>query len=94
MIEWLQTWYMENCDGDWEDSYGLEITTIDNPGWMVVIDLNETKIENVEIDYVLIDNGQLDWMGYSITNKQFIGSGDPKKLRAIIAKFREIWESI
>jgi hypothetical protein len=93
MLDWLQNWYIENCDGDWEHSFGVEITTIDNPGWMVTIDVSETKIKDIEIDYVLIDYGQLDWMGYSITNKQFIGSGDPRKLGVIIEKFKEIWES-
>lgn len=93
MLDWLQKWYLENCDGDWEHSFGVEIITIDNPGWMVTIDISETKIENLEIDYVLVEHGQSDWIGYSITNKQFIGSGDPKKLGAIIAKFKEIWET-
>ncbi|KAA2301834.1 rhodanese-related sulfurtransferase, partial [Clostridioides difficile] len=22
-LKWIQSWYYENCDGDWEHSYGV-----------------------------------------------------------------------
>ncbi len=31
-LNWIQSWYYENCDGDWEHSYGMRIDTVDNPG--------------------------------------------------------------
>jgi hypothetical protein len=34
-IERIQKWYLEQCNGDWEHSYGIEITTMDNPGWYI-----------------------------------------------------------
>jgi len=42
MIEWLQKWYADHCDGDWEHEYGIVIETLDNPGWSIVIDLKNT----------------------------------------------------
>ena len=36
---WLQAWYVNQCDGDWEHQYGVTISTLDNPGWEVKIDL-------------------------------------------------------
>lgn len=24
-LKWLQEWYIQNCDGDWEHCYGIEI---------------------------------------------------------------------
>jgi hypothetical protein len=42
-INWLQDWYKQNCDGDWEHSYGINIYTVDNPGWSVNIELTDTN---------------------------------------------------
>lgn len=36
-LEWLTSWYKTQCNGDWEHSYGIEISTIDNPGFMNVL---------------------------------------------------------
>jgi hypothetical protein len=38
----LQEWYALMCDGDWEHSFGIRIDTVDNPGWVVSIDIIET----------------------------------------------------
>ena len=46
IINWLEEWYVSNCDGDWEHTFGITINTIDNPGWSrmtkgtVLFDLN------------------------------------------------------
>ena len=31
----LQRWYVAQCDGEWEHAYGVEIGTLDNPGWSI-----------------------------------------------------------
>ena len=46
-IERLQAWYAGECDGDWEHSYGVKIGPLDNPGWLVQIDLTGTSLSNV-----------------------------------------------
>ena len=35
----LSDWYESNCNDDWEHGYGVKIETLDNPGWLVQIDL-------------------------------------------------------
>lgn len=45
MTEWLIDWYRSECNGDWEHAYGIQIDTIDNPGWSLKIDLLETSLE-------------------------------------------------
>lgn len=37
LITQLQNWYKSQCDGIWEHEYGLDISTLDNPGWRVHI---------------------------------------------------------
>ena len=38
-LQLLQEWYVAQCDGDWEHSYGVKIDTLDNPGWSLKVDL-------------------------------------------------------
>jgi hypothetical protein len=48
LITRIQNWYKINCNGDWEHSYGYKIENLDNPGWTVRIDLNETSLEKLQ----------------------------------------------
>ena len=41
---WLQAWYVSQCDGDWEHQNGISISTLDNPGWEVPIDLVDVDL--------------------------------------------------
>jgi hypothetical protein len=93
MIEWLQKWYTDRCDEDWEHMYGIQIGNIDNPGWAVTIDLADTELADFEKSYETFENSEEDWYAYSIENKVFKGVGDPGKLNKIIETFKEIWES-
>jgi len=38
----LERWYAARCDGAWEHQKGVVIETLDNPGWQMRIDLDET----------------------------------------------------
>jgi hypothetical protein len=44
-IDRLQEWYRAQCDGDWEQQRGITITSCDNPGWWVKVDLAGTPLE-------------------------------------------------
>jgi len=45
---WLQQWYLQQCDGDWEHGYGLHIGTLDNPGWTVDVNLAGTRYSELQ----------------------------------------------
>ncbi len=92
-IKWLQKWYENECNGDWEHSFGINIETTDNPGWAIQIELNDTKWENLKVEYKLIENTENDWIAFKIENKTFFGYGDPQKLDKLIGIFREIIEN-
>lgn len=91
-LKFLMEWYASNCDGDWEHQYGVKINTIDNPGWMVVIDLSDTEWEEVKIDWKLIEVNDEDWYGYSVENKQFHSAGSPANLPTMLGKFKNLVE--
>lgn len=90
ILSWIQDWYKEHCNESWEHSYGLTIESIDNPGWQVKIDLSETELEGVVIEYELIENSDSDWYGLKIENNIYLAAGDPGKLEFLLEKFREI----
>ena len=92
LFSWIEKWYANNCNGDWEHSYGITIETLDNPGWEIKIDLKNTSLENENIDYILTENSEEDWYGIKVENSQFIATGDPYKLSFLIEKFRQFIE--
>jgi hypothetical protein len=102
--EWLEEWYAAQCDGHWENSRGLSIQSMENPGWWVKIDLVGTDLEphakDAEITTIGIPHEatrpyapeseqSTDWMLCRIKDGRFDGAGDPTKLRAILQTFRE-----
>ena len=100
LITWLQDWYVAQCDGDWEHSYGLEIATIDNPGWYVVISLVGTPLESATFQPVDESNrSEDDWIDCRLVEEHpyrdgfggpyFAGAGGPNNLSEILHIFRE-----
>lgn len=89
-FDFLKDWYLNQCDGDWEHQYCVRITTIDNPGWDVSIDLAFTELEDINVDWCVVKKSETDWFGFSVKDKIFHAAGDPSKLETLINKFREI----
>ncbi|MFW6311621.1 MAG: immunity 53 family protein [Nanoarchaeota archaeon] len=92
ILEWLQRWYLQNCNGDWEHGYGVFIETLDNPGWLIKINLEDTQYENIEVDKYKRQNknNEDDWAHYKIENKIFQGACGPLNLIEILQYFKDI----
>ena len=88
-LEWLQQWYNGKCDGYWEHICGVHIFNIDNPGWVVEIEVSNDKEEHFEFLDASYDNGEDDWIICSFDDGKFIGRGDSLKLDEIIGVFRK-----
>lgn len=93
MLEWLQQWYLNNCDGSWEHNNGVTIDTLDNPGWSIEISLTDTPLADTEIVYTLNEITEDNWFAYSVSNNVFKGAGDPSKLSKLIEVFKELYDS-
>lgn len=92
ILKWIEKWYKNNCNGDWEHSYGISVDTLDNPGWDIKIDLKNTTLQDRKIEYNLIEKDEDDWYGIKVEDAQFIASGDPAKLEFLLNKFKEFVE--
>jgi hypothetical protein len=92
-LPWLQEWYLSQCDGDWEHSYGIKIGTLDNPGWSLRIDLAETELENEAFARTEQHRSERDWLVCWIENNAFHTACGPLNMSEGIATFRAWVES-
>jgi hypothetical protein len=91
-IGWLQDWYSSLCDGDWEHIYGVEINTLDNPGWYVKIDLKGTNLASRSLPEICKENNESDWFVCRVRDDIFEGYGGSHNLETILKVFRDWWE--
>ena len=88
MLKRLQNWYQLHCNGDWEHSYGVEIDTLDNPGWKLSVDLTDTLLEDVEFEPVKVESFEDNfWIDCQKVNNKFIGIGSADSLNKILSIF-------
>jgi hypothetical protein len=88
-LEALAAWYSRNCNGTWEHQYGVEISTLDNPGWQVKIDLRGTRLDVVDGPRVEVTRSESDWVTCRVVDGQYQGFGGPTNLLEILEHFRE-----
>ena len=92
-IALLQNWYLSQCNEDWELSYQIKIETLDNPGWIVRIDLTDTGLNGRPFEptyYGVHDKAEEsgdEWLDCKVEMNQFIGAGGPLKLDEILGVF-------
>jgi hypothetical protein len=87
-IEWLQAWYMSQCNDEWEHQYGVVLTTFDNPGWDLQVDLEHTYLEGRPFERVKIERDEHDWVHASIEGKRFVAACGPLNINEAIFHFR------
>jgi len=94
---WLTQWYASQCNDDWEHQYGIKLDTLDNPGWILKINLEETYLEsrpfepqrhNTESpEYDPI--AKISWWDVRVENKTFRAACGPHDLPIIFSIFRK-----
>lgn len=62
LINRLADWYADQCDGDWEHEFGVTIETLDNPGWLIKVDLSDTDAEGTTLEPKLSEFGEGAWI--------------------------------
>jgi Immunity protein 53 len=85
----LVQWYLKKCDGNWEHSHGFEISTLDNPGIRLRIDLRESENENRSFSKIAIDmESSTDWVYCEKTVDNFFeGCCHPTRIEKLIQIF-------
>jgi hypothetical protein len=89
----LAAWYYRQCNGEWEHQYGVDIGTLDNPGWTLTVDLAETTLETVPYSPIREGLGPdahpaaSGWISCKLVDRQWKGAGDESKLERLIREF-------
>lgn len=83
----LQTWFKRRVDGQWEHQFGIRIESLDNPGWLISIDVADTEVADKRFDEIAYDGGPHDWLTCRVVKRTFEGYGDVGKLAAILRVF-------
>jgi Immunity protein 53 len=83
----LQDWYVSECNGDWEHSCGITIETLDNPGWLLSVDLTDTSLESASLAPTKSNISDSDWTRVEITEGRFKGTGGATNLEQLIELF-------
>ena len=91
----LSAWFAHRCDGVWEQSRGVTIQTLDNPGWMLEVNVGA----EVPDQLVFISgtppgpsNGNIaegEWTDCRIRGGKFVGASDAAGLRRLLEGFLE-----
>lgn len=92
-MEWIQKWFVSQCNGDWEHRLGITIESLDNPGWKVVVGLEDTVLDGVPFAPVRIERSEHNWLACLVRDKQFEGFGGPDNLAEILEVFRT-WSEV
>ena len=88
-LGWLEQWYRAECDGDWEHEWGVRIATLDNPGWTVAIDLEETTLSGRPYERRAIRRSDSDWVMATVSDEVFQASCGPLNLGEVLRLFRD-----
>ena len=89
-LAWLQGWYAAHCDGDWEHQYGIEVNTLDNPGWSLRIDLTATELSGRSYESAELHRSEHDWYVTRLNEARFEGFCGPLNLGELVHLFR-VW---
>jgi hypothetical protein len=71
-----------------EDTWGVEVITLENPGWRIRINLAETLMSSESFDKVAVNRSEEDWIHCRVVDGVFEGRGGIWNLREILENFR------
>ena len=86
-LEALQAWYHAQCDGDWEHDFGVQIETLDNPGWSLRVALTGTALEHAPFEPIDRSADGDRWIVCRIQGGNFEAFGGPATLSELIGIF-------
>jgi hypothetical protein len=87
LLSRLERWYQGHCDGEWEHGEGVDIGTLDNPGWRVRISIEDTSLVSRPFDRIKVERTDEDWVHAWLENGAWNAAGGPLNLREMLTIF-------
>ena len=90
---WLLKWYYKQCGEKWDNGdrlngKGIQINTMDNPGWGLKINLEKAKMQNKSFEEINIERSEQDWICCFVKDGMFRGYGGLTNFPEILQIFR------
>ena len=94
-LQKIQEWYSSQCNEDWEHTYGITISNIDNPGWLVEIELTDTELYGVPFQEFQrgLSESEPDWVSCKSDGVKFVGACGARNLEEVLVRFLDWAES-
>lgn len=86
-FERLQCWFLSQCNGDWEHGLGISVSTLDNPGWQIQIDLEGSTLEETEFPKTVEMKSAAEWIHASREGNLVKISCNPEQFDRALAIF-------
>jgi hypothetical protein len=87
MLKWLQNWFANECDGDWERNQIIFLRSTSNPGWLLEVDLSDIPLDTLAFDAIDVQRSATDWVICTLTDGKFTGAGGTQNLIEIVELF-------
>ncbi|OKA06355.1 hypothetical protein ATP06_0224865 [Amycolatopsis regifaucium] len=91
-LQFLQGWYRDQCNEDWEHEFGIRMETLDNPGWHVVVDVVDTDLEGKKFERRWSEADESRWIWAAADGESYDLTCDPLSLEKGLEWFREFAE--
>jgi hypothetical protein len=86
-ISKLCSWYARQCVDEWQEEFGIKISTLDNPGWSLKVDLERTNLSGKPFKEIKSDVSDTDWFVARKNGTVFEAFGGPLNLDEMIGVF-------
>lgn len=89
ILDWVQDWFTNQCDGMWEHGYGVRVNMISEPGWHVRIELRNTPWAEKKTELVRekLPTGEIVY--YEVKNGYFEAKGGISTLEILLNIFKK-----
>lgn len=87
-LDFVVSWFMAQCNGDWEHDIGIRIATLDNPGWSVTVRIEDTQLDGTVTDWHVVDGPGDSWLHWRATGRMFEARCGPGDLVRALDHFR------
>jgi hypothetical protein len=86
-LDRLADWYAEQTDGEWEHGYGITLSTLDNPGWLLEVDLADTELAGRVYPRIEEHRSETDWIVGYVEEARFRVACGPRNLKEAVDLF-------
>jgi len=93
IFNWLENWFEQHCDGQWEYENSIVIETTEKPGWMVMIDVANTRASRKNFLPIQEERNHRDWIFCAVADDIFEATCGVHNLREVLGVFRNWIES-